>query len=375
MLDSEMEGNALTHFRENEYYGRILGNWVPNENHHLALGAEYSYEEFGEKSPGFPNEPPRLPGPFNPLSEWNSDTISIFGEHQWTINDQFTTFLGVRSDHNDYTTDLWSKRAAIVYTPTLKDSVKLIFNHSVRRKEEVVSHNDELAGKDPSDVEKLNNYEIRYDRHHSDQLMTSLAAFYVDYDVIAWNGTQAAIRPLGTISFYGIELESVYQTEKYKLGLAHSYIQEYDFDSENPGQVNNITASHLGYGDNLANWYNHQTTIYGHYRFNEKWTATSSLNVLWALPGGEDLARYNVENGNRASLPRQSDGFDRSWEESIFLNIGLTYRPTARTTFRFKAHNLMGLIDEDYNKINEFQRTNHYQNQAAAASISMRYTF
>ena len=102
---------------------------------------------------------------------------------------------------------------------------------------------------------------------------------------------------------------------------------------------------------------------------------TSSLTALWGLPGGQDLADYNVENGNVNSLPKYDSGFDRSWEESLFLNMGLEYKPTEKLTLRFDAYNIMGWIDKDYNKINEFQRTDHYQNQAAAFGLTLRYKF
>ncbi len=45
--------------REDEYYAKVLLNWRVNDHHELALGSEYSHEEFSLSSPGYPDGPIR----------------------------------------------------------------------------------------------------------------------------------------------------------------------------------------------------------------------------------------------------------------------------------------------------------------------------
>jgi outer membrane receptor for ferrienterochelin and colicins len=268
MLDSEMEEGSknVSSYREDEYYGQIMANWQPIESHQLAFGIEYSHEQFGKRSPGYPHADPNIGRLGDDLEEWQSSTVSILGEHQWNINDEFTTFIGFRIDQNDYTSDLWSGRSALIYTPTLKDSIKLIYNHSVRKMDESELRLGELSNTDTGESEKLENYELRYERQHSQEQWFAFSAFYVDYDVISWSNTFKETRPLGNLEYGGLELEWIYQTDRFKLSLAHSFVQHLDFDSAVDGQVNNVRASALGYGDDLANWNNHQTTISGYYK-------------------------------------------------------------------------------------------------------------
>ncbi|MCH2208529.1 MAG: TonB-dependent receptor plug domain-containing protein [Lentisphaerales bacterium] len=344
MLDTEMEKgqNETSNYREDEYYARIMANWQPVENHKLAFGTDYSHDQFGKDSPGYPNIDPRIERLGNNPGQWSSDTLSLLAEHQWNINEQFTTFTGLRLDLNNYTSDLWSGRTALVYTPTAKDTVKLIYNHSVRKMDEAELRASEWAGTDTGESEQLDNYELRYERQHTNEVWFALSTFYVDYDVIAWTNSLKETRPLGNLEYGGLELEWIYQTDKFKVSLAHSYIQHLNFNSIEEGQVNNVTASDLGYGDDLANWYNHQTTMSAYYKLNEKWKITSSLTALWRLPGGHDLAEYNNDNGNQNNLPKHDSDFNRSWDESIHLNMGLEYKQTEQLTLRLDAYNMMG---------------------------------
>ena len=379
LFDSENEkgssANDYASYREDEYYARFMAHWSPDENHQFAIGLEYSHEQFAKRSPGFPN----IDSDFDQLDTennypWNSDTNSLLAEHQWYINEYFTTFLGLRVDQTDYTSDLLSGRVAVVYTPTETDTIKFVYNHSVRRMDEVELRSSEIKGNDTGETEKFNNYEMRYDRLVSDDLWAGFSAFYVDYDIIAYLATAAQTKPIGNLDYYGLEMEIFYQTDKAKLAFAHSFIQQLDFKSASGG-VNNVTASDLDYGDDLANWFNHQTTVNGYYQLNDKWKVTASLMVLWRNPGGKDLAKYNKEqNGSKKFLPL-TDNFDRAWQESIYLSSGLEYKATDNLSIRLDAYHILGWIDKEYNKINEFQRTSHYQNQAASVGITVRYKF
>ena len=70
-----------------------------------------------------------------------------------------------------------------------------------------------------------------------------------------------------------------------------------------------------------------------------------------------------------------TDGSKRGFEESVFLNFGLQYVASEKTTVRFDAFNVLGWIDKDYNKRSEFQRTTQYRSEPAALAVSVRFSF
>jgi hypothetical protein len=140
----------------------------------------------------------------------------------------------------------------------------------------------------------------------------------------------------------------------------------------------NISASPYGYGNDLANWNNHITKIRFNYDFSSKLQWTNSLRVYWGIPGAQDMADYNkVTNTNtkKYSMAYYDEGHTRAFEESIFLNTALIYNYNKNTTFTLHGYNLLGLIDEDNNKRNFFQRTSHYRDQAPAIAIGLKYKY
>ena len=70
-----------------------------------------------------------------------------------------------------------------------------------------------------------------------------------------------------------------------------------------------------------------------------------------------------------------ADEDDCAFEKSVRLDFGVHYKATDNMTVRLNAYNLMGWIDKDYNKINEFQRSSHYQNEATAFALTLNYKF
>ena len=116
-------------YREDEYYGKILSRWQPNEQHKIALGVELSHRELGLQNLGWPYVNPIGVGSTRP---WSTNLYSILGEWQWNINDKWTTFLGGRVDDHTYTDKMFSPRVAIVHTPTDKDTYKLMWSRAVR---------------------------------------------------------------------------------------------------------------------------------------------------------------------------------------------------------------------------------------------------
>ena len=106
--------------------------WQPNEQHKIALGPEISHNELGLQSPNLNDENP-LTAVLGRYGRHGQPTMySLVGEWQWTINDKWTTFLGGRLDDHTYTEQMFSPRAAVVYTPMKKTHYKLMWSRSVR---------------------------------------------------------------------------------------------------------------------------------------------------------------------------------------------------------------------------------------------------
>jgi hypothetical protein len=133
MFDFEryIDNRVSESYREDEYKGSALLQWQPSEKHRIAFGAELSSLQLGLKSPGWPGDMPEYLQSTD-MPRWSTNLYSFLGEYQWNINDKWTTFVGARLDDHTYTRLLFSPRAAVVHTPTDKDTFKFMWARSVR---------------------------------------------------------------------------------------------------------------------------------------------------------------------------------------------------------------------------------------------------
>ncbi len=368
--------------REDEYYAKVLFNWRVNDHHKLALGSEYSHEEFGLSSPGYPDGSAISAVLGDPMPRWNTDTISVLGEHQWTVNDQWTTFLGARIDKHTYTRNMFSPRAAVVHTPSERDTWKLVWSRSLRVNSAEEMKAEALEGLGRTKPEKLDSVELRYERRHSDRLDLAATAFvHYNLELIEWTDSEDPNEagrnlPLGTQREWGLELEASYHTDRARLTFSHGFTQLYDFDL-NAGASTVITAEPYGYGNDLANWSDHVTKLTGQYKIDDQWTLDGSLRVYWGFPGMRDYNRYNpyVMSDNPDALPVIEPGWEKAYRSNWYLNLGLQYRPSENLTVRLDGYNLLGLFDKDLNKRNYYSAPGDYRSHAAAVGLSLIYKF
>lgn len=381
-------------YREDEYYGKALLRWQMNERHSFAFGAELSHQELGLKAHGWPDMAPlsqRLNPNTIPMPRWSTNLVSFLAEHQWTLSDQWTTFLGARLDNHTYTSWMFSPRLAVVHTPTEKDTFKLMAARSVRANvEEEMRYQAETLGGD-SDPEILDSFELRYERKHSRNLDWAATVFlHHKLDVISWDDDAAQTLPVGTQREYGIELEALYHTEKTRLRVSHGFTKLLDFELE-PGRSTYITAKPYGFGNDLANWSNHITKINLRHRLDEKWTMDASLRYYWGFPGMKDYADYDPYAWPGGAFSQENTGttypdgtpfpehrfIEEGWEKAyrcnLFLNLGLQYKPNRNTTLGLYGYNLLGLFDKHLNKRNYLVSHGDYRTHAPAVSVSLTY--
>jgi len=364
-------------YREDKYYTRVLSFWEPVEEHKTALGFEYAQHRLGKRSPGFPNEPATLDN--NIPSEdipWNTERYAILGEYQWQFSDAWTAFLGGRLDDHTYTDWLFSPRTAVVYAPGKQDTYKFIYNRSVRRSDEADMYKKFLESGDTSDNDKIDTLEFRFERQQSKSTWFAFSGYYSDYEIVAFSGNTQDIQPIGNLKFYGLEIEGTYKTDKTRVTFSHNFTQQLDFELEDPSTtIQNVSAEPYGFGDDLANWSDHETKVTAEYDFDPKWTASGSVRCFWGYPGAEDMADYNKEElGGALTLP-VTDGSDEAFAARAYMNLGLEYRPSDRSTWRLDAYNVLGWLDRDINRRSVFFRTTTYRQEAAAIALTYRYKF
>lgn len=369
-------------FREDEYYGRVMLNWEPYERHSIAFGGEWSHEMFGLEHERYDDKAImyRFSGQkdyfsnLDAMPRWNTDTKSLLGEHQWNINDEFTTFVGARLDYHPFTDAMFSPRGALVYTPTDRDTIKVTGTRSIRMNtagEMKIDHDDT---DDKSDVEVLESMELRYERQQTDVLWLAGGFFYNWQDVVGWSNSGGRTVLLGSMQSYGIELEATYRKDKTTVSLSHGFTKMTDMDLGPDVTEIELTAAPMGFGNDLASWNNHITKLVVQQDLADQWSLNGSCCVYWGSPGGKDYAEYQQdENSDYYEL-----GFDKPFEPSVFLNLGLEHRVNKNLIVRLDGYNLLGFVDKDLNARRVAFNTTcpgEYRMLAPAVGVFLSYRF
>ncbi len=358
---------------ENKYIGKLVVRHDINKKHKIATGFELLHGEYGYPSHGWPNMPALSSALGSAMPRWGTNMYSVFGEHQWTISDQFTTFLGVRFDKHKFTDWMSSPRASVIYTPNEKDTLKLMWARSVRANYEEEMKKAEDHSSHPENLESI---EVRYERRHSKSLDLAVSVFnYYQLELIGWSNAAGGQTVVGTMKDWGIELEATYHTERTRVMISHSYTQLTDFKLGDPSMLSadpliQFSAQPYSYGDDLQRFANHVTKIIARHKLNERWTLDGSLRIYWGYPGLKDYAEY-VANRNGYAL-----NWERSYRASYFLNLGLQYQPKENLTFRVDGYNLLGILDCDFNHRNYGgEGSADYRCAAPAVGVSVIYKF
>jgi len=364
-------------YEEREYLGRILAQWTPSADHSVALGGEWSYEEFGLEHEGEATHT-SLPIP----DSWNTNMASVFGEHKWQVMDQWTLFLGGRLDKHTNTDTLFSPRGTLIHTPTKRDTIKLIAARSVRTNLAYWIREEQITEGGKSTPETLKSLELRYERLLNENAWLGMGAFYHDHDLIEWHWNPQIWRQtvIGNVKSYGLEAEASFKGKRSRLDLSHTYTKMLDYDL-NPDPLNasqlpyqRHSAAPYGYGDDFASWSNHLTKLVVHHDITESWATDMSLYTYWGYPGREDFVDYREADTGAT----ESYAHDDAFSPSVFLNLGVEYKPRKNMTLRVDGHNLLGWIDPQFNKRQQLAHRwvpGFYRQQPVAVTVSLRYQF
>jgi iron complex outermembrane receptor protein len=371
---SEFRQNSITNaYREEDYYGKAILQWKPNEQHKIAVGTEVSHRELGLQELGWPFTNP-VSQQLNPMPRWSTNLYSILGEWQWNISDKWTTFLGGRVDDHTYTNRMYSPRAAIVHSPTAIDTFKLMWSRSVRANVEEEMKAQARAGLGNSDPEKLSTVEFRYERQQNKNLDLAASVFmHYNFKLISWDETTKQSAAVGMQKDWGAELEASYHTDKTRLTISHGYTKLISFDLE-PGRTTYATAAPYGFGNDLSNWSSHITKLTAQHKLDDKWTIDASMRIYWGFPGIKDYDEYNpyaYTGGSRFI----EEGWHKDYRGNYYLDLGLQYQPNKDLTIGVTGYYLLGIFDKDLNKRNYLDSCGDFRDNAPAVAVSVTYKF
>jgi iron complex outermembrane receptor protein len=337
-------------YREDEYAGKVMANWDINDNHHIAFGGSWFHDEFGLPPTGGDDAVHMYELP-SPMPRWDTDLRSLLGEYQWNISDMWTVFLGARLDDHTFTDPMFSPRLSLIFTPTDKDTFKAMISRSVRTNTAAYMEATEISGMSPSDVEVLDSVELRYERRFNDKFWTGISLFDNKQDMLGWARTSAnpngTTRLSGTEKVYGAEVEATYLVDNFRFDISHAYTKLLGF-SLAPGVTSvEDTASPVGFGHDLANWFNQISKARVHYQMTKQWSADSSMVVYWGNPGGEDYAAWIRQSRNTGYYDFR--GY-KAFGTNYYLNLGLQCDYSKNLTLRIDAYDVLGWFDDTLNK-------------------------
>ena len=230
-----------------------------------------------------------------------------------------------------------------------------------------------LAGDEDSDPAVTDSYELVISHYLSENTSLVLNLFYNDSEVSVFSNSLGAFVNGAEIETAGLELELKYQTEKLDLIASHSYVRLLNIrylDSS----IDDISAEPFGYGNGLYDYSDHVSKLYANYKFTPKFNAYTSLILLWGFPGSEDFADRDEDLGSHNGVTITGDADDDAFSASIFLNMGCKYSFTDAFIAEVNLHNVLGWVDEVYNK-ETIYRTSNYRVRAPAVSVGVTYSF
>lgn len=356
---------------EQEALGRVLATWTPNDSHSVALGLEFSHMWFSGPRLGF-GTGPGIP----PLSDsWQTNTVSLLGEHQWRLGDHWATFESVRVDKQTYTDWLISPRLALAFMPSARDTLKLIGARALRRSGDGELRQEYVQTHARGSTESLTSLELRYERQHDAHWHLGLGVFLEQNDAIGFDAVTNRSSPVGTFRLWGLEPELTFRQAKTRVTLSHGFTKLFQASLATPETIQGISAGPYGYGMNLANWANNITKIMLVHDLNGDWAISTSLRAYWGVPGARDLADWNGAQAQPRGFALADPGYAAAYGPSVFWNVGVAYRQSKHLTVRLDAFNVLGLVDKRLNKRIYYFRGSDYSSEAASLSLSAKLAF
>lgn len=304
--DINNEVNRNYSFSEREWLGNVLINVPFHKKHKIAFGTEYSVNTFGPswdtKVLKLQNFNPFLTSGQSPLTinkPWSTTTYSFFSEYNLNISPYLTVLASGRSDKNSYAKWMFSPRLALVSELDEKNVIKAVIQRSQR-----INNAEELKfqhqAKTLSDPETLKGIELIYSRIQGRNLLFNFATFYNQIGVLSWSGKDNTTRLTGDLKLAGVEAELRYTLDNATLGINHAFTKQLSWKMADGITVNGISYSDYnqsfpdgtvfkGHGNDLNNWANHATKLFGRVSMmNKRITLHGDCRSFWGFQGAKD---------------------------------------------------------------------------------------
>lgn len=377
-------------YREDELFSNVLISY-DDDKMSAAIGAEISNETFGLTPFGLEEGhwwvEGKARGVFarqlenNPYGGevWKTTMYTGVSEFQYLIRKNLNFLTGYRLDKHTYTDYLHSPRASIIWRPSPLNLVRFQYARSHRRADDgqlrntILRHEKDTVG----DYEKIDFYELSGEYRLNRILILQPSIYYSDYDIVAWHSKKWISENLGNIKYWGAEMSLLLKNRRQYGRISHSYVKLIDFTLALPVEQtpnNNVSAQPYGYGNDFHNFPNHLTKLVYQYSVSKKMAVNTSLQITWKLQGAEDAARHNADSLNNSLFSVISDGSTEAFKPSAYLHAGATYNINKNFNASIHGYNLLGLINENLNKRNEFQRNSQYRIQPVAMRLSLQYS-
>lgn len=388
VVRTELDG-ILDANREDIYTARLLATWKSSHANTLSFGFEYMHAEYGLSPFGYPGGPalavtwagvnPTPNGVSGFMPRWNSDTYSFLAEDRWDIAPKLSLFTDLRVDKNDQTDYMLSPRGALVYTPTSRDTFKLILSQAVKSDvAEMVEFAREASGA-TDNTETLRAAELSYNRLLGDHITLGGTSFFNDFDIIGWDNDNMRTQPVGEAYVAGLELEAAYQSKTFRFGISHGISKLVDFrDSAQGIEGQAITSQPYGFGHDLNHWSTHITKVHFTYQPISKLSFSGSLRVFWGWPGFKSYTDYansvGVDgNGDPLDFLRNPN-YNPYDKIQARLNLGVNYQVNKHLSAGVHGYNLLGLFDSHLND-RFVMFSSSAQQDAAAVACTLSYKF
>jgi outer membrane receptor protein involved in Fe transport len=385
---TEFDG-LLDASREDIYTARLLATWKASHVNSLSFGFEFMHGEYGLPPLGYPGGKarsvtwsgvnPTPNGVTGLMPRWSADTFSFLMEDRWDIAPKWSLFTDLRIDKTDQTDYLFSPRGALIFTPSSRDTFKLILSQAVKSDvAETLEFQHETSGA-TDDTETLRAAELSYNRLLGEHFSLGLNGFFNEFCIIGWNDSENRSQPVGDAYIAGAELEATYQSKNLRVGLSHGFSQLIDFRNSVQGiEGQAITSQPYGFGHDLNHWSTHITKLHLSYQPTPKLRFFGSLRVFWGWPGYKAYTDYannagTNEDGDPLEFLRDPryNPYDKIQAR---LNLGATYDVNNHLTVGVHGYNVLGLFDSHLND-RFVMFSSSAQRDATAVAVTLSYKF
>ena len=336
-----------------ETNARIKGifNWQPTTAHQIAIGAEYRFTDVKATNFGYPHRDTRAKM-FTNGEAYDATQYAAFIEHQWQINNRWSTFFSLRYDGHELVPEsTFSPKLTVVYKHSDMNTLKFLIQRGHKNLPLEPLEDDFF----PDDIEqqKQDSVELIW-MHHNDGWGGNLSVAYLDETAVNDTFFGQVVELKKALA----ELELYYQGDQFRLNFSHGYTKLLDVDTKEDIFFPVLYTE----DEELSLWSDHISKLQARYDFSDKLTVGTDLIYYW----GDYSEQTNIITGEQTN--------DISLGKSVFLNLNASYQFSDNIRLQGTAHHVMGLFGDEYNKAIR-QTQSVYMTLEPSLSFTFSYSF